>query len=84
MTTRGTNSKGKVYYLEGFYHSEYSWECTIKSAFKEYHPKRWNFHRKKISWILQIPVEFARLNYHKILGFSTFTELHSHKKVFLA
>ena len=83
MATSGTNSKGKVNYFLGFYLCENSWECTIQSALKEY-LKRRSFHRKKISWILQISVEFARLNHLSILGFSKFTELNSHKKLFLA
>ena len=83
MATSGTNSRAKVNYFLGFYLSENSWECTIQSALKEY-PKRRNFHRKKISWILQISVEFARLNHLNILGCSKFTELNSHKKLFLA
>ena len=55
VVTSGTISKGKLYYFLGFNFSENSWKCTIQSTLKEY-PKRRNFHRKKVLWILKILV----------------------------
>ena len=38
---------------------------------------------RKFCEFLQILVEFARLNHQKISRFSNFTELNTHKKIFL-